>query len=111
MKQPWHANRFILFFCLHKKNICSLTITCEPFINLILLQLGWQDMAFVFLNCFLDIDEAIDDQDGKTSFNRDIITYSDIPHDFQLPSKHCIEGKLNQIGLCQVLIIYFFQST
>ncbi|KAH9546077.1 hypothetical protein CY35_12G077400 [Sphagnum magellanicum] len=54
-------------------------------------QLGWQDMAFVFLNCFLDIDEAIDDQDGKTSFNSDIISCSDIPHDFQLPRRHCIE--------------------
>jgi hypothetical protein len=99
------------FFCLHKKNISNLTITCEPFINLIMLQLGWQDMAFVFLNCFLDIDEAIDDQDGKTSFNSDIISCSDIPHDFQLPRRHCIEGKFNQIGSCQVLIILFFQST
>jgi hypothetical protein len=99
------------FFCLHKKNILNLKITCELFINLILLQLGWQDMAFVFLNCFLDIDEAIDDQDGKTSFNNDIISCSDIPHDFQLPRRHCIEGKFNQMGSCQVLITLFFQST
>jgi len=68
-------------------------------------------MAFGFLNCFLDIDEAIDDQDGKTSFNNNIISCSDIPQDFQLPKRHCIEGKLNQIGPCQVLIILFVQST
>jgi hypothetical protein len=99
MKQPWHANRFIFFFFVFiRKIISNLTITCEPFINLILLQLGWQDMAFVFFNCFLDIDEAIDDQDGKTSFNSDIISCSDIPRDFQLPKRHCIEGNSTKLA-------------
>ena len=55
------------------------------------LQLGWQNMGFVFLNRYLDIVEAIDDEDASTIDNVNFET-SDIPQDFPVPESHFLGG-------------------
>lgn len=48
-------------------------------------------MAFVYLNRYLDIVEAIDDEDTSTIENVNFET-SDIPQDFPVPERHFLEG-------------------
>lgn len=55
-------------------------------------QLGWQNMAFVFLNRYLDIVEAIDGEDTSTIDNVNF-EISDIPQDFPIPERHFLEDK------------------
>jgi intraflagellar transport protein 172 len=50
-------------------------------------------MAFVYLNRYLDIVEAIDDQDASTIDNVNFET-SDIPQDFPVPESHFLEGTI-----------------
>jgi intraflagellar transport protein 172 len=48
-------------------------------------------MAFVFLNRYLDIVDAIDDEDASTIDNVNF-EISDIPQDFPIPESHFLEG-------------------
>lgn len=48
-------------------------------------------MAFVYLNRYLDIVDAIDDEDASTIDNVHFET-SDIPQDFPIPESHFLEG-------------------
>lgn len=56
-------------------------------------------MAFVFLNRFLDIDEAIDDTEGASTVENVGFETSDIPHDFIIPEKHFLEGNIILQGM------------
>ncbi|KAL2652215.1 hypothetical protein R1flu_020343 [Riccia fluitans] len=58
-------------------------------------QMGWQDMAFVLLNRYLDIIEAMDEENKRQTVVTDNAGFeaSDIPHEFPLPQIHYLEGK------------------
>ncbi|KAJ7524274.1 hypothetical protein O6H91_18G084600 [Diphasiastrum complanatum] len=53
-------------------------------------QLGWQGMAFVYLNCYLDIAEAIDSPDHGTLLDVSGLEMSDIPQNIPVPEQHFI---------------------
>ena len=46
-------------------------------------------MAFVFLNRYLDLSEAMDDPDAGPLENADFVD-TDIPYDFHIPDTHYI---------------------
>ena len=48
---------------------------------------GRLNMAFVFLNRYLDLTEAMEEADGSAIENADFVQ-TDIPFDFHLPEKH-----------------------
>ena len=52
-------------------------------------------MAFVFLNRYLDLTEAMDDADAGPLENADFVD-TDIPCDFHIPSKHYIPEAMQQ---------------
>ncbi|BBM98035.1 intraflagellar transport protein 172 [Marchantia polymorpha subsp. ruderalis] len=56
-------------------------------------QLGWQNMAFMFLNRYLDITEAMDEADRPDTAIMDGAGFetSDIPEEFPLPRTHALE--------------------
>lgn len=64
-------------------------------------------MAFVFLNRYLDIVEAIDGEDTSTIDNVNF-EISDIPQDFPIPERHFLEG--TSITVAFVDAICFFTS-
>jgi len=55
-------------------------------------DIGWQNMAFVFLNRYLDLSEAIEDGE-PTSAGLDNSDFkgTEIPYDFALPSEQCLD--------------------
>lgn len=59
-------------------------------------------MAFVFLNRYLDLAEAMDDPDAGPLENADFVD-TDIPFDFHIPSKHYASEGLRQ----QVIPVWF----
>ncbi|XP_004083357.1 intraflagellar transport protein 172 homolog [Oryzias latipes] len=60
-------------------------------------KVGWESMAFIFLNHFLDLCYAIEDDSEGALDHMDFMD-TDIPFDVPLPSKVCItEGPLEQI--------------
>lgn len=61
------------------------------------LDAGRSNMAFVFLNRYLDLAEAIDDADAGPLENADFVD-TDIPFDFHIPSKHYVsEAKRQEV--------------
>ena len=52
-------------------------------------------MAFVFLNRYLDLTEAMDDADAGPLENADFVD-TDIPFDFHIPSKHYVPEAMRQ---------------
>lgn len=50
------------------------------------IQVGWESMAFVFLNRYLDLSEAIDDQSLDALDNTDFAG-TDVPFEVQLPTE------------------------
>lgn len=59
-------------------------------------------MAFVYLNRYLDIVDAIDDQDTSTIDNVNFET-SDIPQDFPIPESHFLEG-VNELRFLSIML-------
>lgn len=60
-------------------------------------------MAFVFLNRYLDLTEAMEDADGSAIENADFVQ-TDIPFDFHLPEKHYLsEARREEVGGLQWL--------
>lgn len=58
---------------------------------------GELNMAFVYLNRYLDLIEAIDEPDGEQLDNADFAE-TDIPYDFALPSEHFLaEGEREEV--------------
>ena len=55
-------------------------------------EMEWNNMAFVFLNRYLDISEAIEDGEA-TSANLDNSDFksTEIPYDFPLPRDQCLD--------------------
>lgn len=51
-------------------------------------------MAFVYLNRYLDVDEAIDEEEGTSTIDHVGFETSDIPQDFIIPERHFLEGIL-----------------
>ena len=51
---------------------------------------GKHNMAFVFLNRYLDLSEAIDDPEGFAIENSDFVD-TDIPYEFDLPERHFLD--------------------
>jgi intraflagellar transport protein 172 len=47
-------------------------------------------MAFVFLNRYLDLSEAMEDAEGFAIENSDFVD-TDIPYEFELPEKHFLD--------------------
>ncbi|XP_024531630.1 intraflagellar transport protein 172 [Selaginella moellendorffii] len=54
-------------------------------------KVGWQNMAFVYLNDYLDIAESIELQTGECTFDTSGLDTSDIPRSFPVPQKHYLE--------------------
>ena len=60
-------------------------------------------MAFVFLNRYLDLTEAMEDADGSAIENADFVQ-TDIPFDFHLPEKHYLsEARREEVAGLQRL--------
>ena len=60
-------------------------------------------MAFVFLNRYLDLTEAMEDADGSAIENADFVQ-TDIPFDFHLPEKHYLsEARREEVAGLQWL--------
>jgi hypothetical protein len=57
------------------------------------LQINWTDKAFVFLNQYLDIAEAIDDGESSITVDDPLLSLSDIPSNLTVPKEHNVEGK------------------
>lgn len=57
-------------------------------------QVGWKDKAVVFLNQYLDIAEAIDDEESNIAVDHPTFSKSDIPQTFTVPKRHFIDGKV-----------------
>ncbi len=56
-------------------------------------------MAFVFLNRYLDLTEAMDDPDAGPLENADFVD-TDIPFDFTIPDSHFItEAMREEVGI------------
>eukprot|EP00249_Psilotum_nudum_P004532 c18048_g1_i3 orf=1201-1902(+) len=53
-------------------------------------KIGWQSKAFIYLNQYLDISEAIDEEDSRVTMEGTIFERSDIPQSFPMPQKHAI---------------------
>merc|ERR1712100_462230 len=51
-------------------------------------QVGWESMAFVFLNRFLDLCDAIEDPDGAAELDNVDFAGTDIPFEVNLPEHH-----------------------
>lgn len=56
-------------------------------------------MAFVYLNRYLDVDEAIDEEEGASTIDHVGFETSDIPQDFIIPERHFLEGIFATAGL------------
>ncbi|CAM6098614.1 unnamed protein product [Calypogeia fissa] len=54
-------------------------------------QMGWLDMAFMFLNRYLDITEAMEESSDRAIIDSTGFESSDIHHDFPIPEKHFLE--------------------
>ena len=64
---------------------------------------GRLNMAFVFLNRYLDLTEAMEDADGSAIENADFVQ-TDIPFDFHLPEKHYLsEARREEVAGLQWL--------
>lgn len=58
-------------------------------------------MAFVFLNRYLDLTEAMDDPDAGPLENADFVD-TDVPFDFHIPATHYIpETTREEVCCCQ----------
>jgi intraflagellar transport protein 172 len=57
-------------------------------------QLGWEDMAFILLNSYLDITEAMEECSDRAILDNNGFEKSDILYDFPVPAKHFVEGKI-----------------
>lgn len=55
-------------------------------------QVGWENMAFLYLNRYLDVTEAIEDQDAEVTTNIAEFERTDIPQGFPIPAKQYLEG-------------------
>jgi len=66
------------------KLFCEAGMACK--------DIGWQNMAFVFLNRYLDLSEAIEDSE-PTSAGLDNSDFkgTEIPYDFPLPTEQCLD--------------------
>ena len=49
-------------------------------------RLKWDNMAFMFLNRYIDLADAIDDENGDMLDNADFLN-TDIPFEINLPQK------------------------
>lgn len=58
-----------------------------------IVQMGWHDMAFMFLNRYLDITEAMEESSNRAIIDNVGFETSDIHHEFPLPEKHFLEGE------------------
>lgn len=58
-------------------------------------EAGRLDMAFVFLNRYLDLTEAMDDPDAGPLENADFVN-TDIPFDFHIPETHYIPENMRE---------------
>ena len=54
-------------------------------------EAGLANMAFVLLNRYLDLTEAMEEPDGSTMLENADFADTDIPHDFHLPEHHYVE--------------------
>lgn len=52
-------------------------------------------MAFVFMNRYLDLSEAMDDLDAGPLENADFVN-TDIPYDFHIPDTHYVAEALRE---------------
>eukprot|EP00854_Cymbomonas_tetramitiformis_P006568 gene6568-7868_t len=53
-------------------------------------EAGLMNMAFVFLNRYLDLSEAMEDPDSSNIIENSDFVNTDIPYDFVLPEKHYV---------------------
>jgi intraflagellar transport protein 172 len=58
-------------------------------------EAGRLNMAFVFLNRYLDLTEAIDDPDAGPLENADFVD-TDVPFDFTIPDAHFITEPMRE---------------
>ena len=59
------------------------------------------NQAFVFLNRYLDLTEAIEDPDSSNIIENSDFVNTDIPYDFVLPEKSTVpEDKLEEVSIC-----------
>lgn len=58
-------------------------------------EAGRLNMAFVFLNRYLDLTEAMDDPDAGPLENADFVD-TDIPFDFHIPDTHYITETMRE---------------
>ena len=58
-------------------------------------EAGHLNMAFVFLNRYLDLTEAMDDPDAGPLENADFVN-TDIPFDFHIPDAHYIPEDMRE---------------
>ena len=57
-------------------------------------KLKWDNMAFMFLNRYIDLADAIDDENGDMLDNADFVN-TDIPFEINLPPKKYLSVSLN----------------
>lgn len=61
-------------------------------------QVGWESMAFVFLNRFLDLCDAIDDPENSSALDNVDFVGTDIPFEVSLPEEHWLsEEKCEEV--------------
>jgi intraflagellar transport protein 172 len=56
-------------------------------------KLKWDNMAFMFLNRYIDLADAIDDENGDMLDNADFVN-TDIPFEINLPPKKYLSVNL-----------------
>ena len=72
-------------------------------------QVGWENMAFVFLNRYLDLSEAIEDRDLGGLDNTDFVE-TDIPLEIPLPSDQFLDEAKREEVRTHVLAISMDQK-